>query len=75
MIMKSWLYTEHIFVDVLNQNYRKCDNHFLSYDLLSKSFRKVGHNSKERLSHFLFQGVIIYQGGHIFEKLNSLSFP
>ena len=29
MIMKFWLYNEHIFVDVLNQNDRKCDGKLL----------------------------------------------
>ena len=33
-------------MDVLNENDRKCDSHFLSNDLLSKSFRKAGNNSE-----------------------------
>ena len=46
MLMKFWLYTEHIFPDVLNENDRKCDSYYMSYNLLSKSFRKGGRNSK-----------------------------
>ena len=37
MLMKFWLHIEHIFVNVLDQNDRKRDTHFLSYDLLSST--------------------------------------
>ena len=58
-LMKFWLFVEHIFVDVLNQNGKKCDSHFLRVSVHGKYLERIEGCSLYRgHSRFIWEDIM-----------------